>query len=99
LLLAALTLVNTAEALGWFAWESGPPKKKPPPAPPMTKLRTTTGAGPKMALPACEAVTLQPPEAKKLSWFPDTVQDPDEVKRTGKVELAVACRVNGPGKL
>jgi hypothetical protein len=65
----------------------------------MTKLLTIEGAGPKMELPACEAVTLQPPAAMKVSWLPEARHDPEALNRTGRFELAVAERVKGPGKL
>jgi hypothetical protein len=65
----------------------------------MTKLRTIEGAGPKMEFPACDAVTLQPPAAKNDNWLPETEHEPEAVNRTGRLELAVAARVNGPGKL
>ncbi len=65
----------------------------------MTKLLTIEGAGPKMELPACEAVTLQPPAAMKVSWLPEARHEPEALNRTGRFELAVAERVKGPGKL
>lgn len=50
-----------------------------------------------MALPACEAVMVQFPEAIKEAMLPVTVQTEvvEDVKLTGKPELAVAFSVSG----
>src|SRR5258706_236937 len=67
----------------------------PPPPDVMLNDRATSGAGLKLLLPACDAVTVHVPVVVIVTVLPDMVQLPVAEKPTSRPDEAVALNVKG----